>query len=150
MEAVTAFLEGNDFEEMIRTAMTRFDFIVECGAAGGGYFAGGKDENRGMQYIYDFVRKDTLIRYNRELLSFEILKRGDKKWRVLKPRPDYKNEGYARAVFLGEGYFMDLESITKKEAEKILEERGYTESVSKDRVKEPEAMENKNHSGGRT
>lgn len=78
-------------------------------------------------YQYDYRFKDVLIRHLDGETSPEILHKGDVKWEILRPRPDYKDESYCRAVFLGQGCWEDLKRITEEEALQILGEWGYSE-----------------------
>ncbi|WP_029232226.1 hypothetical protein [Butyrivibrio sp. VCB2006] len=78
-----------------------------------------------MRYEYDFRYKDVLIRKRGNGLTPEILHKGDTKWSELIPRPDYKDESYARAVYLGQGCWENLETISDEEAEDILKSWGY-------------------------
>lgn len=57
----------------------------------------------------------------------QILHKGDKYWSALRPRPDYKDEEYYRAVWLGQGCWAELCSIDEAEALEILREWGYEE-----------------------
>lgn len=81
-----------------------------------------------IRYQYDYVNKDVLIRRKDGETPPEILHRGDKEWEKLYPRPDYKDEDYCRAVYLGQGCWEDLKNITPEEAEIILAEWGYSAS----------------------
>ncbi len=77
-------------------------------------------------YWYDYFDKDVLIRYIGE--GPEILHKGDECWSHLTPRPDYKDELYCRAIYLGQGCWECLRSIDEAEALEILREWGYTEN----------------------
>ncbi len=81
-----------------------------------------------MPYSFDRVSKSVLIRELSEEGWPEILHKGDKCWSPLRPRPDFKDEDYCRAVYLGQGCWEDLQSIDETEALKILHEWGYEEN----------------------
>ena len=55
-----------------------------------------------MSYSYDKFSKDVLIRKISDELGPEILHKGDKQWSRLRPREDYRDEEYCRAVYLGQ------------------------------------------------
>ena len=74
-------------------------------------------------YKYDYFDKDVLIRDIGECP--EILHKGDECWSQLTPRPDYKDESYCRAIYLGQGCWERLRSIDEAEALEILREWGY-------------------------
>ena len=78
-----------------------------------------------VYYKYDYSSKDVLIRRLEEASSPEILHKGNREWETLKPRPDYKDEDYCRAIYLGQGCWEDLKDITEEEAADILEQWGY-------------------------
>ena len=82
-------------------------------------------------YEYDYVSEDVLIRQLDGETTPEILHKGDTKWEYLRPRPDYKDESYCRAVYLGQGCWEDLKTINQDEADKILKQWGYTEDPPK-------------------
>lgn len=56
------------------------------------------------------------------------IKKGDECRSSLQPRPDYKDELYCRAIYLGQGCWERLRSIDEAEALEILREWGYTEN----------------------
>ena len=81
-----------------------------------------------MSYEYDSEFNNVLIRKRRNGLFPEILHKGDAKWSVLVPQPDYMDESYARAVYIGQGCWENLKTITDEEAEDILRSWGYDEN----------------------
>lgn len=78
-------------------------------------------------YEYDKRTKSVLIRRLDESGKIEILHKGDKQWTLLIPRPDYTDESYCRAIYLGQGCWEDLKRITSEEAAEILKQWGYKE-----------------------
>ena len=83
-----------------------------------------------MNYQFDTFTKSVLIRCRKDGVP-EILHKGDKEWIHLTPRQDYKDESYCRAIYLGQGCWEDLHSISEEEAEAILKEWGFSdESVN--------------------
>ena len=56
-----------------------------------------------MQYIFDIRKRNVLICKRDKDSSFEILHKGDEQWKPLKPQPDYQDENYCRAMYLGQG-----------------------------------------------
>lgn len=81
-----------------------------------------------MSYSYDKFTKDVLIRKISDELGPEILHKGDKYWSRLRPREDYKDEEYCRAIYLGQGCWEDLRRINELEALEIIREWGYEEN----------------------
>ena len=73
-----------------------------------------------MQYTFDIRKRIVLIRKRDSDGSLEILHKGDNEWKPLKPQPDYRDEEYCRAMYLGQGCWEDLEQITEEEAVEIL------------------------------
>ena len=69
-----------------------------------------------------------LIRKISDELGSEILHKGDKQWSRLRPREDYQDEEYCRAVYLGQGSWEDLRRINESEALEILHEWGYEDN----------------------
>ena len=80
-----------------------------------------------MSYSYDKFSKDVLIRSIDDEIGPEILHKGDTQWSPLRPREDYKDEEYCRAIYLGQGCWEDLLRIDETEALEILREWGYEE-----------------------
>ena len=78
-----------------------------------------------MIYHYDSYNKNVLIRERGNGNYPEILHKGDDQWSDLKPHPNDKDELYTRAIWLGEGCWEWLDSITEQQAQEILEEWGY-------------------------
>ena len=76
-------------------------------------------------YQFDSVHKDVLIRCLGKEYAPEILHKGDKEWGMLAPRPNDEDELYTRAVWLGEGCWEWLDTITEEEAIQILHAWGY-------------------------
>ena len=81
-----------------------------------------------MSYSYDKFSKDVLIRKISDELGPGILHKGDKQWSRLRPREDYRDEEYCRAVYLGQGCWEDLRRINESEAFEILHEWGYEDN----------------------
>lgn len=79
-------------------------------------------------YRYDFTTDDVLIRKLDGNSTYEILHKGDKSWQLLRPRPDYKDEDYCRALFLGQGCWEDLKQISEEDCAKILMNWGYSDN----------------------
>ena len=79
-----------------------------------------------MQYIFDIRKQNVLIRKRDKNSAFEILHKGDEQWKLLKPQPDYQDENYCRAMYLGQGCWEDLEEISEEEAAMVLKEWGYS------------------------
>jgi hypothetical protein len=73
-------------------------------------------------YEYD-KRKQVLIRICRDEAPL-IIDKNDLRWRNLGPDDDM----YARAIYLGQGCWEDLTTVTKEEGDKILREWGYSEN----------------------
>jgi len=67
-----------------------------------------------MQYIFDIRKRNVLICKRDKDSSFEILHKGDEQWKPLKPQPDYQDENYCRAMYLGQGCWEDLEKRMKE------------------------------------
>ena len=77
-----------------------------------------------LPLFIDIKKQNVLIRKADKDSIPEILHKGDKKWMPLKPQPDYRDEDYCRAIYLGQGCWEDLEQITEEEDAEILKEWG--------------------------
>ncbi|MBP5385537.1 MAG: hypothetical protein J6Y57_11290 [Lachnospiraceae bacterium] len=84
-----------------------------------------------MHYEYDYVYKDVLIRSGETKTGYsvEILHKGQSEWKPLMSSGE--DESYARAIFLGQGCWEDLKSVTEEEADAIMEEWGLKKSVKR-------------------
>ncbi len=79
-------------------------------------------------YRYDVFSKDVLIHSSFDENGPHILHKGDKQWSQLRPRPDFKDEEYCRAIYLGQGCWEALRTIDESEVLQILREWGYEEN----------------------
>lgn len=76
------------------------------------------------QYRYEYdSERSVLIRNSRDELPM-ILRKTDPVWRRLGPR----DEPYMRAIYLGQGNWERLDSITEEQAQMILEAWGAADS----------------------
>ena len=72
-------------------------------------------------YEYD-KRMQVLIRMSHDKAP-QIIDKKNLRWRYLGPDDDR----YARAIYLGQGCWDDLTTITEEEGDRILREWGYSE-----------------------
>ena len=74
-----------------------------------------------VHYEFD-VERQVLIRYSSQEMP-KIIEKSNLVWRGLGP----EHEQYARAIFLGQGCWERLDSITEEQAQWILTQWGYSD-----------------------